>query len=96
MTADDNRPIDWQNEFQSIRPTGVHDSTWAVLSAAPSGLVGDQWGDYVRSLDETVSGATTPNSGDLSVQAALSALLAGFNPALAVQEKASRMHGVGL
>ena len=54
-TEDDTRPIDWPGLAASMRPLGLTDDEWAVLSQNLRSIVGDVWGQYASLLSRTIT-----------------------------------------
>jgi YD repeat-containing protein len=53
FTADDSAPIDWDSLQDSLRPTTISPASWNVIYPNLAAQIGDRWGGYVRSLDNT-------------------------------------------
>ena len=50
-TADDTAAIDWDSLEDSLRPTTVSPGGWNIIYPNLTAQIGDNWGDYVTSLD---------------------------------------------
>ncbi len=50
ITADDNRPIDFQQVEAAIRPPDLPDDLWNAIWPDIQARLGNTWGDYVRAL----------------------------------------------
>ena len=84
LTADCAEPMDWTSIKPTMRPTAMDGATWdALWQGFMAQVGGDQWGDYIRMLDENANylgrlGIRTVDIGELLAFALQKA--DGFSP----------------
>lgn len=75
LTADDERPIDWSEQEEYVKPVSADDPTWSQVAAALGRYVAPQWGDYVAAMSEAVRLLYTSSASTVNVEQAWTRVL---------------------